>query len=184
MKALWFVVFAACATTRPPPPPSWPIPAGWKHEVIPFPLEFAPNVRHRGLEELRFPPDFLKAGAANYWSYAFVWRLDDPAQLDPTMLAIELAVYFRGLLVAVDGDRHRINPAEVTVDATPDFELRIHVIDTFNAAAPADLVGTAHRTPCGAGALWTFVLAPKGSPLRHELEALVAQAGCGQQVVR
>jgi len=178
------VLIAACATTKPAPATSWPVPAGWKHEVIPFPLEFAPGLPHRGLEELRFPPGFLKAGAPNHWSYAFAWRLDDAAELAPTALASELAVYFRGLLAAVDGDKHRLEPASITVTATPELELHAHVIDTFGDAAPVDLVGTAHRTPCGAGALWTFVLAPERSPIRAELTALAARAACGQAPVR
>lgn len=178
------VLVAACATAKPAPATSWPVPAGWKHEVIPFPLEFAPGLPHRGLEELRFPPGFLKAGAPNHWAYAFAWRLDDAAALEPTALASELAVYFRGLLAAVDGDKHRLDPAQITVTATPELALHAHLIDTFGDAAPVDLVGSAHRTRCGAGALWTFVLAPVDSPIRAELTALAAQAACGQTPVR
>src|SRR5262245_33462421 len=32
----------------------WPIPEGWQHETIPFPLEFAPDLPYQGVEELRF----------------------------------------------------------------------------------------------------------------------------------
>lgn len=177
------VMLAACAA-KPAPAPTWPIPSGWKHEVIAFPLDFAPDLPHRGLEELRFPPGFLKTGTPNHWAYAFAWRLDDAAELAPTALASELAVYFRGLLAAVDGDKHRLDPAQITVSATPSLELRVRVIDTFNDAAPIDLVGSARRTACGGGALWVFVLAPERSPIRRELAALAAQAACGQTPVR
>jgi hypothetical protein len=34
--------------------------------------------------------------------------------------------------------------------------------------------GKARRTSCGGGALWTFVLAPRGSPVRAQLDALAA----------
>jgi len=152
--------------------------------VIPFPLDFAPTLAHRGLEELRFPPGFVTAGAANHWSYAFVWRLDDPAGLDPAALAGELTTYFRGLLAAVDGDKHRLDPTQIVVTATPDLAITARVIDTFGDAAPVVLVGTARRTPCGRGALWTFVLAPTASPIRSTLDELAAHATCGQAVVR
>lgn len=178
---IWFVL--GCGST-PHAAATWPVPSGWKHEVIPFPLDFAPGLPHRGLEELRFPPGFLKAGTPNHWSYAFAWRLDDRAQIAPAALASELVVYFRGLLAAVDGDKHRLDPAQIAVTATPELELRVHLIDTFGDAAAVDLVGTAHRISCGSGALWTFVLAPESSPIRHELDVLVDRAACGQTPVR
>jgi hypothetical protein len=184
MRAIVVLVFVLGCASSPRAPSTWPVPAGWKHEVIPFPLDFAPGLPHRGLEELRFPPGFLKAGAPNHWSYAFAWRLDDAAQIEPNALASELAVYFRGLLAAVDGDKHRLDPAQITVTATPQLELRVHLIDTFGDAAAVDLVGTAHRSSCGGGALWTFVLAPETSPIRHQLDDLVASAACGQTPVR
>ena len=31
-----------------------PTPEGWRTETIPFPLEFAPEIKYEGLEELRF----------------------------------------------------------------------------------------------------------------------------------
>ena len=185
MRVLVLVsVFVVGCASAPRAPSTWPVPAGWKHEVIPFPLDFAPGLSHRGLEELRFPPGFLKAGAANHWSYVFAWRLDDAAQIAPAGLASELVVYFRGLLAAVDGDKHRLDPEQISVTATPQLELRVHLIDTFGDAAAVDLVGTAHRISCGAGALWTFVLAPEASPIRHQLDDLAARAACGQTPVR
>src|SRR6185312_11054653 len=101
------------------PPPqqpattAWQVPVGWKHEVIPIPLEFAPSLAHRGVEELRFPPGFLDAKSHNYCSYAFVWRLEDSAELDAAAVGAELTAYFRGLLVAVDGDKHRVDAAAI-----------------------------------------------------------------------
>jgi hypothetical protein len=193
MRALAIVVASGCAsapsprTTSPTGPADtkpWRVPDGWKAENIPFPLEFAPALAHRGVEQLRFPPGFLDEGAANRWSYAFVWRLDDPAALAAPELGNELTIYFRGLLVAVDGDKHRLDPAQITVTANLDGDhiaLTAHLIDTFRSAGPVDLVGTARRTTCGTGSLWTFVLAPSSSPIRPELDTLAADAHCGQR---
>jgi hypothetical protein len=182
---------AACGNSARPSAPAgpaaaWAVPEGWKHEVIPFPLGFAPGLAHRGVEELRFPPGFLDEGAPNRWSYTFVWRLEDAAELDEEALAAELTEYFRGLLVAVDGDQQRITPEDVVARAKADgdhFAISAHIIDTFRSAQPVDLVGTARRTACGTGALWTFVLAPEGSPIRGALDALAATAACDQPVV-
>jgi hypothetical protein len=151
--------------------------------MIPFPLEFAPSLAHRGVEELRFPPGFLDEASPNRWSYAFVWRLEDPAALDAPQVAAELVAYFRGLLVSVDGDKQRLDPSQIAATAEPTadgFALTAHIIDTFKSAAAVDLVGTARRTGCGTGALWTFVLAPAASPLRAALDDLAVQATCDQ----
>src|SRR5258706_6745120 len=96
MRTAYPIILVAACGAKPAPvapmlPPAaqatttWRIPAGWKHEVIAFPLEFAPSLAHRGVEELRFPPGFLDDGA-NHWSYAFVWRLDDDAALTAEQL--------------------------------------------------------------------------------------------------
>ncbi len=194
MRAFVILVATSCASTSPVPTTSataptdttpWRVPEGWKHETIPFPLAFAPALTHRGVEELRFPPGFLEVGAANRWSYAFVWRLEDAAVLDARQLSDELVVYFRGLLAAVDGEKHRLDTAKITATAKLEgdrFAVTAHVIDTFGAADRVDLVGTARRSMCGTGSLWTFVLAPAGSPIRSELDALAAEAHCGQEL--
>ncbi len=175
------------AANPPAPPAAWEVPAGWKREVIPFPLEFAPTLKHRGVEELRFPPGMFDPAAPGYWSYAFAWRLDDPAALDAGALATELTAYFRGLVGAVDA-KHRIGSLDpVTVTATADgdrFALTAHVIDAFRTFGPVDLVGWARRTPCGDGALWVIVLARAESHVRPRLDALAARARCGQPVTR
>ena len=181
------LVLAACGSSAPPAPravpATWPVPSGWKHELIPFPLDFAPSLAHRGVEELRFPPGFLDEASPNRWSYAFVWRLEDPAALEAPQLTAELVAYFRGLLVSVDGDKQRLDPSQITAatESNADgFALTAHIIDTFTSAAAVDLVGTARRTACGTGSLWTFVLAPAASPIRATLDELAAQAACGQ----
>ncbi len=182
-RTLLAVLVVACASA----PSTWRVPDGWKHEVIPFPLDFAPALGHRGVEELRFPPGFLDDGAPNQWSYVFVWRLDDPAMMDAATLGTALTTYFRGLLGAIDGDKHRLDPTQITATAVPhgnDFALTAHVIDTFHAAGPVDLVGSARRVACGHGAVWTFVLAPAGSPIRAQLDELAVLAACGQREVR
>ena len=179
------VMIAGCAP--PSAPTGWQVPVGWKHELIAFPLPFAKALGHTGVEELRFPPGFLDDGAPNEWSYTFAWRLTDPAAMDAAALGDALATYFRGLLAEVDGDKHRLDPTKITATAVPradDFELAVHVIDTFHAAAPVDLVGSARRLVCEDGALWTFVLAPKTSPVRAKLDAVATAARCGQRPVK
>ncbi len=167
---------------------AWSVPEGWKSETIPFPLDFAPSLAHRGVEELRFAPGFFDPTTPGYWSYAFAWRTEDAAMLDAGAVGSELTAYFRGLIAAVD-DKHRITAREeIVAAAQPDgagrFRLTAHVFDAFKTAAPLDLVGWAERRPCGAGALWIFVLAPEPTTLRTTLDTLARSARCGQPAAK
>ncbi len=184
MRALVLVVALGCGSApQAKPAVAWPVPAGWKSETIPFPLDFAPSLAHRGVEELRFPPGFLTPESPNRWSYAFEWRITDAADLDAVALGAELTAYFRGLLVAVDGDKKRIDANAITASAEMQgevFVVKARVLDAFNDAAAIELEGTAKRTACGdAKIVWRFVLAPATSPVRGELDALASLDPCG-----
>ncbi len=162
--------------------PPWPVPDGWGREQIMFPLEFSPSLNHRGMEELRFPPGFLKDGSPNRWSYAFAWDLTEEADLDATTLAAELTTYFRGLLVEVDADRKRFDANAITASAEKRgdaFVVKAHIFDAFGDGKAIDLEGTAKRTACGERTVWRFVMAPASSPIRKELDALALVAPCG-----
>jgi hypothetical protein len=98
---------------------SWPVPDGWKHETIPFPLDFAPSLAFRGSEELRFPPGMWKPDAPDYWSYAFVWWLEGRPALDARTLEDALARYFAGLSDAVGGKKYRFDPAHFRASLAP-----------------------------------------------------------------
>lgn len=182
MKCVVALMVAGCGAAAPAHR-GWPVPDGWKREQIPFPLEFAPTLDHRGIEELRFPPGFLKPDSPNRWSYTFEWQLTDEAALDATALGTEIATYFRGLLGSVDGDRHRFDPAEITARAAPQgdsFAIDAHVFDAFGDGSVVDLVGTARRHACpDHRVVWRFVLAPQASPIRATLDELAAKSPCG-----
>ena len=70
-----WIVACACGSSTPSPPPEpttkppspWPVPTGFRGETIPFPLDFAPGLAHKGVEELRFAPGFVDPAAAGYW---------------------------------------------------------------------------------------------------------------------
>jgi hypothetical protein len=169
------------------PPATWPIPTGWKHETIPFPLGFAPGISHRGVEELRFAPGMFDPKSGGYWSYAFVWRTEDPATLAAPILQAELTIYFRGLLAAVDETKKQIkNPDDIWVKVTGAGEgetklaIAAQLVDAFGDARKVELGGWAIRKPCGEGAVWVFVMAPETTTVRAPLDLLGDQAGCKQ----
>jgi hypothetical protein len=114
-----------------------------------------------------------------------VWRTEDAADLDAAALGAELTAYFRGLIDAVDRDKKITERDAIVARATragAGFALDAHVFDAFKTMLPLDLTGVATRRACpGGGALWVFVLAPAKTGLRAELDALAAQAACGQK---
>lgn len=183
MKALVVIALAACGGTAPK---SWTVPAGWKSETIPFPLDFAKTLPHRGVEELRFAPGMFDPAAPGYWSYTFVWRTEDVAALGAADLDRELTAYFRGLIGEVDPKIADLTPISIHASAEGEarFSLTGSVIDAFKTKQQVALTGWAERRACGAGAVWVFVLSPPASGVRKDLDALAATAQCGQPALR
>jgi len=110
---------------------SWPTPDGWRSETIPFPLDFAPTIPHKGVEMLRFPPGFATASAPDFWAYDFVWWIDD-ATLTAPVFEKETAEYFRGLCTAIGGKKFTFDPkrfaAHLTASGAHDFSDRKSVV--------------------------------------------------------
>jgi hypothetical protein len=83
------------------PPYQVPAPAGWAKETIALPPAFAPDMKWKGTEELRFAPGMFKADAADFLSYALLFWLPDTAEIDAKTMERELLAYYRGLAAAV-----------------------------------------------------------------------------------
>src|SRR5688572_11575898 len=65
---------------------AWPALPGWRSETIPFPLDFAPGLKHQGVEEIRFSPGFSKPGDQQFFSYAFIWLIPATESIDAANL--------------------------------------------------------------------------------------------------
>jgi hypothetical protein len=76
-------------------------PAGWTTERIPFPLDFAPELAYRGVEDLAFAPEMFKKGAGGYFSYALALELEGEHEIDARFLENFFTTYYRGLCRAV-----------------------------------------------------------------------------------
>jgi hypothetical protein len=83
------------------PPYQVPTPKGWAKETIPLPPEFAPDMKWKGAEELRFAPGMFKPDAADFFSYALLFWLSDDQKIDSKTMEKELLAYYRGLATAV-----------------------------------------------------------------------------------
>jgi hypothetical protein len=89
-----------------------PIPAGWGTEKISFPINFAPSIEYKGVEEIRFMPNWSKKDSADYWSYAFVWYLEGTVVFEPSIIEEKMKIYYEGLPAAVKAiPREKLIPA-------------------------------------------------------------------------
>lgn len=93
-------------------------PEDWKGERIKLPPSFAPNMKLKGIEEIRFAPGMFEADSDSFFSYLFVFQLETEPQLTREVIESELLVYYRGLATAVLKGRN------ITVDTTK-FTLRL-----------------------------------------------------------
>jgi hypothetical protein len=91
--------------------------ADWRLECTSFPLNWAPQMRYRGVEDLLFMPKFDDKGGTQYHSYAFVWWLEGMQPLALDGLRSDLVEYFKGLS-AQRGRNNNFNPDLSKVSVT------------------------------------------------------------------
>lgn len=96
-----------------------PTPAGWKTEHFALPPSFAPDMKWKGNEELRFAPGMFKANAPDFFSYAMLFSLSDEAKIDAKTLENELLAYFRGLATMVlKGKKQAVDSTAFSLNIT------------------------------------------------------------------
>jgi hypothetical protein len=96
------LVFTTATAAEPEKPPyQVPAPKGWGKETIELPPKFAPDVTWKGVEELRFAPNWMKADSDTFFSYSLVFWLADDQKTDPKTMEKELLAYYRGLAKVV-----------------------------------------------------------------------------------
>lgn len=197
--ALMTLCAAACDAETPAPPSSpavrsatgfdWPVPEGWKHETIPFPLDFAPGLPFHGVEELRFAPGFFEPDSTTFWSYAFVWWLEDPPNFDAPSISAVLREYFAGLALEVGKDKYPMDPEWFRVELESRTEEgrtilvgQAYTYDAFVTGEKIVLNVEARLQDCpraGRRAI-TFLLSPKqlDDPVWDDLKACESTLRC------
>jgi hypothetical protein len=75
-----------------------PIPKGWSIERFLIPISFAPQIPYKGVEDIRFTPGWGNLKSEEYWTYAFLWYLDNVPKTSPEILAENLKAYYTGLI--------------------------------------------------------------------------------------
>ncbi|MEJ2901125.1 hypothetical protein [Pedobacter panaciterrae] len=83
--------------------PSWKPPYqleldGWGIERFPIPIDFAPSITYTGVEDIRFTKGWSNQKSPEYWSYAFLWLLDNAPVQTTVILQKNLNAYYDGLV--------------------------------------------------------------------------------------
>jgi len=191
------VALGACGGAHPEPRAAavvWPVPQGWRSETFTFPIEFAPAIQHRGSEELRFPKGFADASSPEFWSYAFVWWLDDDRAVDAATLGVDLPPYYDGLAKAVDAESHKLpagalaTPTVATLhDEGAQHDEGAHRVigdiaiwDAFTTGARVTLHVKVSVVRCGGRRAAVFALSPAASDaaIWKQLDGVVGSLGC------
>ena len=125
LRACLLSALMLIALTAPEPekalPYQVPTPPRWRKETIALPPSFAPDMKWKGTEELRFAPGMFKAGSPDFFSYAMLFWLPDDAEVDAKALERELLAYYRGLSAAVSkSKKHAVDTKSFTLTITPD----------------------------------------------------------------
>ena len=110
----------------------------WKGERIQLPPPFAPAMKLKGIEEVRFAPGMFDAASDTFFSYAFVFSVPKEQELTQQMIQQEILAYYRGLAGAI------LKRKGVDAD-TGKF--------TFKLEQAKDATGTPEKVPASAKAI-------------------------------
>ncbi|MDF2475005.1 MAG: hypothetical protein K0S24_488 [Sphingobacterium sp.] len=145
-------------------PVAWKVPYslgldGWGIERFPIPIDFAPNIPYKGVEDVRFTIGWSKPESDEYWSYAFLWYIEGQQVIDSKTIENNLSLYFDGLVNRNIEKRHlpkdlikktkaRFNKlAESEGEDESTFAGTIQMVD-YMGKQPITLQATIHLRKC------------------------------------
>jgi len=96
-------------------------PEGWRSEILPFPLAFAPEIDFDGFQDVRFAPGWADQSSDEFWTYHFIWYIRDQPHLTEDLLTDFFMSYYDGLSAAV------LNLDEKSSDGHPDKTLCLFI---------------------------------------------------------
>ncbi|WP_299767165.1 hypothetical protein [uncultured Dokdonia sp.] len=73
----------------------------WRSEQLTFPIAFAPSLDYKGIEEVRFAKGWGTPDSEEFWTYTFLWYLDEDPSVTATRLEKDIEAYFNGLMALV-----------------------------------------------------------------------------------
>ena len=97
---------------------SLPLPDKWGKEIFPIPINFAPQINYKGHEEIRFAPGWGDSTKTDYWTYAFLWCLDDDPNISDSTIENNLRYYYDGLVRSNSQQFHISNSMMIATETS------------------------------------------------------------------
>ncbi|QDU27048.1 hypothetical protein ETAA8_21320 [Anatilimnocola aggregata] len=92
-------------------------PQDWAGETIALPPGFAPDMKLKGTEHVRFAPGMMKPESDSFFCYAFVFELEPQPALTEAVVKEEFLKYYRGLCKAVlRGKLPDVDPSDFALE--------------------------------------------------------------------
>ena len=91
----------------------------WKGERINLPTQFAPDMKLKGVEEIRFAPGMFDAKSDSFFTYVFVFAVSGDQELTPDLIKSEILVYYRGLAKSVLQGRKEVDTSKFAFAMKP-----------------------------------------------------------------
>ena len=153
-----------------PKPEFLPGPASWQFERFPLPPVFSAGFPYKGVEELRFAPGMFKKDSADYFSYAFVARLDNAGTFGSDDVKNYLLIYFKGLCASTATQRKlSVDTTKINVSVAAGaggaaaYDAVLNVFGVFADGAPVTLNAEIRVLPDGKGRTYlVFIASPQG----------------------
>ncbi len=118
-------------------------PDGWGGETIALPPGFAPDMKLKGFEHIRFAPGMMKPASDTFFCYAFVFELQAKPALTEAVVKEEFLKYFRGLCQAVlNGKLPDVDPSKFTLELQRVKSDAEPASDAKSADSPTQYTGT------------------------------------------
>jgi hypothetical protein len=201
------IIFLFCLATTPSfaqtttkfDGPAWKPPykltmEGWGIERFLIPIDFAPQIPYKGVEDIRFAHGWGDIKSKEYWSYAFLWCLDGVPAIKADSIAKHLNYYYDGL-VSRNIEKRNIptdmviktktimNPVKTNQGDLQTFEGTVFMLD-YMGKQPMTLRCIVHLRKCaGSNKIILFhQLSPQPytDPVWEKLKKLWADFECNQ----
>lgn len=140
----------------------------WGKEIFHFPISFAPTVPYTGVEEVVFPKNWIKKDSADFWSYVFVWAIENETEVNAMDLNLNLTRYFNGLNDDVPEDQMVQTSVDLKRNTNPndsvEFVGTVNLFDRFATNAEILLNARIYSDYCEANGklILLFRFSPQG----------------------
>lgn len=107
-------------------------PKDWMKEVIQLPPKFAPDMKFKGKEDIRFAPGMFIPDSSTFFTYVFLLEGKCGNKLDQKTVESEIMAYYKGLAMAVGAKRFNFK--------TDSFELKLNSLKDSEYTATLDWI--------------------------------------------